>query len=71
MRPALLLDLWVGEELVQAVHAVPEVEDQEFPAPDWASIVDVHHVTEVTHARAAATFAACVCGFVVDGLGRF
>src|SRR5712664_2287666 len=46
---ALLLDLGVGEELVQSVHTVPEVEDQEFTCPRFGPISrDVHHVTEIT-----------------------
>src|SRR5882672_11354178 len=47
--PTLLLDLGVGEELVQPVHAVPEVENQKFSCSRFQPISrDVHHVTEIT-----------------------
>ena len=66
----LLLDGWVGEELVQAIHAVPDVQDQELAGAFavWLHR-DMYHMTDIPQGLGGCHIGGCAGGRIVGLAG--
>src|SRR5258708_21257156 len=64
---SLLLHGWIGEELIQSVHTVPEIEDQKFAGSLFGRIHGhVYHMAHIAEGLGRCDIGGCAGGRVVE-----